>query len=144
MAKTYAGGTQVRRGYYIDANMAFENVDDDGATLPGGAESRWHRLPTLAVIAAAPALGGLFVVALPFIGFGVAAYALAKKIAGGAQVGAREVAATLAAPAVAPGTAHLTGHAPAEKDAEVAAPPAPDANTAELEREIEAQRGKLY
>jgi hypothetical protein len=134
MAKTYEGGTRVKSGYYVNArSFEFANVSSDGAALPGGPEKKFLRIPTLAVMLAAPALGGLFVVALPFIGFGVAAHAVVRKFAGGAK----EVAATVATAPMPVGSTALTG-TPAEKGAtgEKAEHPA----TEELAKEIEEKR----
>jgi hypothetical protein len=134
MAKTYEGGTQVKSGYYVNArSFAFANIEKDGGTLPGGSEKAYLRVPVLAVMLAAPALGGLFVVALPFIGFGVAAHALVRAIAGGAK----EVAATVASPAMPAGSTALTGR-PVEKAA--TGEPARDVKAEELATEIEAKR----
>ena len=138
---TYAGGTQVQSGYYLDAkSFAFAGVAKDGGALPGGAQARWVRIPLLAVVAAAPAMGGLFVIALPFIGFGVTAYAIAKKLGLGARSGAREIAATMAAGMV-PGEASLTGRPGDGAAAGPAGPAGPaDPKTEALEKEIEAKR----
>jgi hypothetical protein len=141
----YTGGTQVRSGYYVDArSLAFASVDRDGAALPGGPAARYVRVPTLAVMAAAPALGGLFVVALPLLGFGVGAYALARRLGLGARKGAQEVAATLATPAAAPGMAHLTGHPAKGAPGTDSHAPTADQGTEELAREIEEQRGVIH
>ncbi|HVI73374.1 MAG TPA: hypothetical protein VM683_00180, partial [Anaeromyxobacteraceae bacterium] len=79
---SFPGGTAVKRGYYIDGRQfEFATVERDGNALPGGPDRRWLRLPVIAVVAAAPALGGLFVISLPFLSFGLAAYAIAKKVA---------------------------------------------------------------
>jgi hypothetical protein len=131
---TYAGGTQVKRGYYIDGTaFEFTNVERDGGVLPGTVERRWLRVPTVAVIAAAPALGGLFVLSFPLIGFGVVAYALVKKLIPAARAGARELGATLG-PTWAPGEAHLTGEA-GEEAPPAGAPAVPrEAGAAELDR----------
>jgi hypothetical protein len=136
MAKTYAGGTQVKSGYYIDArSFEFKAIAKDGGTLPGKTDARYLRIPTVVAMAAAPALGGLFVVALPFIGFGVIAVAVARKLG----AGAKEVAATVATPAMPAGQTALTGK-PAEKGAEGA--PAKDEQAEALAKEIEAKRAK--
>jgi hypothetical protein len=136
MAKTYEGGTQVKSGYYVDArSFAFANVEKDGGVLPGGPEKKFLRVPVLAVMLAAPALGGLFVVALPFIGFGVAAQAAVRAFRGGA----REVAATVASPAMPVGSTALTGQ-PAEKGA--TGEPAKDGRAEELAKEIETKRSE--
>jgi hypothetical protein len=135
---TYVGGTQVKSGYYMDpSKLAFANVEEDGGTLPGGAEARWKRVPVVLVVAAAPVLGGLFVVAFPFIGFGVAAYAIGRKLTSRARAGAKEIAATVA-PAWRPGEAHLTGQPP--EPAEGDAAPAHDERMQELEQQIGQKR----
>ncbi len=108
---SHAGGTQVRSGYYVNAHT-FEivNVATDGGALPGGAAERFVHVPVIMAMLAAPALGGLFVVAFPLIGLGVLGYALYGLVRGGA----REVAATVAGPAMPPGSVALTGRAPAK------------------------------
>ncbi len=136
---THPGGSRVKSGYYVDGRgFAFANVETDGGTLPGNPGSRWRRVPLLVVMAAAPALGGLLVVALPFIGFGLAAYAIARAVGGHARDGAKEIVATVAAPGALPGEAHLAGR-PTEKSA--AGEPAPDARAEALAKEIAAKRG---
>jgi hypothetical protein len=138
MATIYVGGTQVKSGTYMDARrLAFVNVAKDGEALPGTAEARWRRVPALLVVAAAPVLGGLFVVALPVIGFGAAACAIGRRLTGRARAGAKEIAATVAPPWV-PGEAHLTGKPP-EPGVEGAAP-AQDERMRELEKEIGEKR----
>ena len=134
MAKTYEGGTRVNSGYYMDArSFEFANIAKDGTPLPGGPDSKFLRIPTLAVVAAAPVLGGLFVVALPFLGFGLVLYAAARKLG----VGAKEVAATVATPAMPVGSTALTG-SPPEKG--VTGELAKDVTTEALAKEIEAKR----
>ncbi len=136
MARTFAGGTRVDSGYYVDArSFEFANVAHDGDALPGGPDARFVRIPTLVAMAAAPALGGLFVVALPFLGFGMIAYAVAKRLG----LGAKEVAATVATPPMPVGSTALTGTPP---DEGAAAAPAKDAKAEELAKEIEAKRGE--
>lgn len=118
------GGTAVKRGYYIDGrHFEFTTVERDGDALPGPPERRWLYMPTLAVVAVAPALGGLFVLSLPFVGFGLAAYALARKVGGVARAGAREIAATLA-PEQRPGEAYLTGKVEKDQGGSAAKKPA--------------------
>jgi hypothetical protein len=136
MAKTYAGQTQVRSGYYVNAH-SFElvNIDRDGGTLPGVPETRYVRIPTLLAMAAAPALGGLFVVAFPLIGLGVIGQAVFRAITGSAK----EVAATVATPAMPAGSTALTGK-PTEAGA--TGEPSREAATDTLAKEIEARRGQ--
>jgi len=138
---SFPGGTAVKRGYYIDGRQfEFATVERDGNALPGGPDRRWLRLPVIAVVAAAPALGGLFVISLPFLTFGLAAYAIAKKVATAVGAGARELGATLS-PELRPGEAHLTG-----KPEKEATPPATeeggsgDAKLDALESDIERAR----
>ncbi len=136
MATTYRGGTQVRSGYYVNARtFEFVNVEADGGTLPGAAETRFLRIPVIVAMMAAPALGGLFVVALPFIGVGVLGHAVMRALTGSAK----EVAATVATPAMPAGSTALTGK-PAEKSATGEA--APDAAADALAKEIEAKRDR--
>jgi hypothetical protein len=135
---TYTGGTQVKSGYYVDtAGFAVATISRDGLSLPGGSGARWVRVPALAVMAAAPVVGGLFVVALPFLGFGLGAWALGRAVAGKLKGGAEELAATVA-PTWAPGEAHLTG-APGEEKKDAAAA-APDAKIEQLAEDIETRR----
>ena len=140
---SFPGGTAVKRGYYIDGRQfEFATVERDGDALPGEPDRCWLRLPVIAVVAAAPALGGLFVISLPFLTFGLAAYAIAKKVATAVGAGARELGATLS-PELRPGEAHLTG-----KPEKEATPPATaeggsgDAKLDALESDIERARGK--
>ena len=50
--------------------------------LPGVVEDRYLKVPTLAMLAAAPVLGATLVVFLPFIGFALFAVAGFRKVAG--------------------------------------------------------------
>jgi hypothetical protein len=134
---TYAGGTQVKSGYYVDtSSFGFAHVARDGGKLPGRDDRSYTRVPVALVLVAAPVLGGLFVVALPFIGFGVTAYAVGKRLAGIGRAGAREVAATVAPPFV-PGEAHLTGDAREKSEASA---PGKDERIDALQGEIDAKR----
>jgi hypothetical protein len=135
MAKTFASGNRVNSGIYVNArSFQLVNIEKDGGVLPGS-NGKFVRIPTLVAMAAAPALGGLFVVALPFIGFGVLAHAVVKAVTGGAK----EVAATVAGAPMPAGSAALTGRE-AEKGAtgEAAAHP----ETEKLAKEIEVKRNE--
>lgn len=136
---SFPGGTAVKRGYYIDGRQfEFATVERDGEALPGGPDRHWIHLPVVAVIAVAPALGSLFVLTLPAITFGLAAYAIARKLALVIGAGARELGATLS-PELRPGEAHLTGKPNASEAAPPAAPP-PDVKLDALEKDIEQAR----
>jgi len=103
------GGTQVRGGYYWNPRTwTVVPVARDGGALPGGAGDRWMRMPLLAVIFLLPVLGGLFVVFLPFIGFALFLYAIARMAIGAFRKGAADLASTVT-PGWRPGEAHLTG-----------------------------------
>jgi len=142
---TYPGGTAVKRGYFIDGKtFEFTTVERDGSALPGGPERRWLHLPVIVVIAVAPALGGLFVLSFPLIGFGVVAYSLAKKLVPAARAGARELIATLG-PSWVPGEAHLHGGtAPDAKPGDAKDSPLPASERLDaLQSEIDqARKGK--
>lgn len=70
MLKTLTGGMVVQGGYYWNrTDWTLEMIEHRDA-LPGGAAARFVRVPTVAMFALAPILGGLFVVFLPFIGLG--------------------------------------------------------------------------
>ena len=134
-------GTPVKGGYYFNSRRwTFARVEKDGETLPGARNERWTRVPVPIVIAAAPVLGGMFVVAFPIIGLVAVGVAIGRKLGGGVRETATDLAANLA-PGPLPGEAHLTGKAgdKAEK-AGGAAPAAPELE--KLASEIEEKRRK--
>jgi hypothetical protein len=103
------GGSAVKSGYYLSkSNWEFFPVERDGERLPGGAADHYVKVPLAAVFLVMPALGGLMVVFLPFIGLALAAQAAVKPIQGLFRSSARELAATMT-PGWVPGTAHFTG-----------------------------------
>lgn len=136
MAKIFTGGTQVGRGYYINArSFEFANIAKDGMPLPGGPGAKFLYIPTVLAMVAAPAIGGLFVIALPFLGFGMVGYALLKRLGSGA----REVAVTVATPSMPVGSTALTGR-PSEKEPSGDKPV--DPKIEELAKEIEEKRAQ--
>ncbi len=137
---TIASGIPVKSGYYLDAKgLKFTRIERDGDALPGGPGARWTRVPVAVVLAAAPVLGGLFVVAFPIIGVAALGLGIARKLSGGVKDRASELAATLA-PGPLAGEAHLTGKPGEEKkDAEKAATPELDALASKIE---EKRKGK--
>ncbi len=137
---TYCGGAAVRSGYYWNAGKwAVVPMARDGEALPGARDERFLRLPLLAVLLALPALGGLFVVFLPLVGFLLAFQAALKPLTGLFRRNAEDLAATMTA-GWQPGEAHFTGRRAVEESAETKGPPARDDRLAELEREIERRR----
>lgn len=148
---TYTGGTRVQSGYYLETKTyRFVNVATDGTVLPGGAHVRYVKMPVMAVMAAAPVLGGLFVVALPFLGIGLTVHALAKKLGSATALGATEVAATVAVP-VPVRTKHLTGQAEGKGEGAAVASEGEKAEAGsgekrleDLQKQIDEQRGVVH
>jgi hypothetical protein len=104
----YAGGSAVESGYYLNTrSYAVVTLPADGR-LPGAPGEAFVRVPWPVLLAAAPIVGGAFVLAYPVIGLSTMAYGLARKVLGAAGQGAGELASTMA-PGPLPGEAHLTG-----------------------------------
>lgn len=103
------GGSRAAAGFYWNPRgWEIVTVPKEGAVLPGNDEVRYIRLPAALMLLMAPAMGGLFVLFLPFIGFAMLARHAGRA---GVEVG-REAAERLAhtlAPAWRPGEAHLAG-----------------------------------
>lgn len=79
MTSAIQGGAAVHGGYYFNASRwAIEVVERDGMRLPAG-RGGWRRIPAAAALALTPILGAMFLVALPFIGFGCMLQALARR-----------------------------------------------------------------
>jgi len=104
----YAGGSTVESGYYLNTRSCAVETMPDGGHLPGTAQDSFLRVPWPLLLAAAPIVGGAFVLAYPVIGFSAMVYGLARKLMGAAGQGAEQLAATMA-PGPLPGEAHLTG-----------------------------------
>jgi hypothetical protein len=129
----YTGGAKVESGYYLNArSFAVVNLPAEGM-LPGTEKDSFVKVPWPILLAAAPVVGGLFVVAYPIYGFSVLAYGLARKALGAARETAIDLAATVAPGHHAVGEAHLTGK-PGEGTA------VHDAETEQLEKEIAERR----
>jgi hypothetical protein len=127
-----AGGAQVESGYYLETRTwKLVHLAAEGK-LPGGAQCRYLRVPWPVLLAAAPVLGGVFVVTYPIFGFAVMVLGLARKAAGAASEGARDLATKLA-PGAALGEAHLTGTPPSGA-------PVEDERLEELEQEVARKR----
>jgi hypothetical protein len=105
----YTGGKQVPGGYYWNPRHgSISTVTDDGGFLPGTSADRYVRISWVTALLLAPILGGLFVVALPFIGFGMFFHWAWTWVTGTAREGAKDLAATVT-PGWRPGEVHLTG-----------------------------------
>jgi len=113
--KTVNGGSAVQGGYYLSkSNWEIFPIARDGEKLPGPASEHYVKVPTAAAFVVMPALGGLMVVFLPFIGLYLTAQAALKPLAGMFSRSAQDLGATIT-PGWAPGAAHFTGKATEEK-----------------------------
>ena len=134
----YTGGNKVSGGYYWNVRgWSVEVVGEEGGTLPGDASARYVRVPFPLLFVLVPLMGGIFLVFLPFIGFAMFVYAIAKRVGGGVKRGATELASTVS-PGLVPGEAHLTGKKGEEEASETKAP----AHLERLEKEIEERRDR--
>ena len=105
----YTGGRHVPGGYYWNRrHWSIAAVTDEGGLLPGTSADRYVRISWVTALLLAPILGGLFVVALPFIGFGMFFHWAWTWVTGSAREGVKDLAATVA-PGWRPGEVHLTG-----------------------------------
>jgi type IV secretory pathway VirB6-like protein len=99
------GGHTVAAGTYWNmANGSRIDMHVEGI-LPGGPEARYLKAPAVAVIMAAPLLGLLFAVFLPFIGIAMAVQLAVRKVGGGL----RDAAAASTSFAWRPIEAYLSG-----------------------------------
>jgi hypothetical protein len=136
---TIHGGSAVPGGYYISkGNWEIFPIARDGEKLPGPASEHYVKIPTAAAFVVMPALGGLMVVFLPFIGLYLSAKAALRPVAGMFRRSAEDLAATVT-PGWAPGAAHLTGKATEEARPGEAAR-TPEARLDALAREIDERR----
>ena len=77
------GGNKVNGGFYLNRKTwDLVTVNGKKGLLPGEADERYLKVPTLAMLAAAPVLGATLVVFLPFVGFALFAVAGLRKVAG--------------------------------------------------------------
>lgn len=136
----YESGMQVGGGYYWNAsNWEVEVVPSEGGKLKGGATARYVKVPFPALFVIVPLLGATFLMFLPFIGFGLFAYAVAKKLASLVTKSATELASTVQPGGFATGSAYFTGK-PEEKKDGAEAPKS--AELEKLEREIAERKGE--
>ncbi len=138
----YTGGMQVAGGYYWNPrSWEVEVVPEEGGKLRAASDQHYAKVPFPLLFVIVPLLGALFLMFLPFIGFALFAYAIAKKLTGGVKQSATELASTMQPGAFAPGAAAFTGKPGEEekkKDGEAAKRPELD----ELEKEIAERKGE--
>jgi hypothetical protein len=100
----HGGHTETAGTYWNLANGSRIDLHVEGV-LPGGQDTRYIKAPAPVLLAAAPLLGLLFAVFLPFIGIAMAVQLAARKIGGGL----RNAAAASTSFAWRPIEAYLTG-----------------------------------
>ncbi len=139
MAK-HTGGMQVTGGYYWNPkNWEVEVVPQEGGRLKGSPDTSYVKVPFPLLFVIVPVLGGLFIIFLPLIGFGLFAYAIVTKVTGGARRAATELASTMQPGGFAVGEAHMTGKA-AKAKGPGEAPKTPELS--KLEKEIAERKGE--
>jgi len=76
---TYRGTEDVDPGLYLNTRkLTIASVDKRGS-LPGTVDETYRRVPVLLMLAAAPLVGLVYVMFLPFIGFAAVTWLLADK-----------------------------------------------------------------
>jgi hypothetical protein len=101
-------GTMVKGGFYFNRNkLDIVTVTGKQGMLPGADGQRYHRVPVLAMLLAAPVLGGLFVMFMPFIGFALILQHLARLAGSGVKRAGRSLL-FLVTPTWRPGEAYFT------------------------------------
>ncbi len=131
-------GTKVKNGFYWNLReWQMVVIPREGGLLPGETGDRFLKVPILALFIAAPLMGGLYAIFLPFIGFAMLLGFVGRKAAMGARDGFMEMM-TVIAPHWQPGEAYLAGkrRAKAAREAGVEHEQKLDA----VEREIEERR----
>ena len=137
MTTTVHGGDRVPGGYYLSqASWQVVPVEKDGDRLAGSSSETFVRVPAAAALLMLPALGGLLVLFLPFIGLSLALQAALRPLTGLFHRSARDLAATVT-PGWAPGAAHFTGRSASAREERMRAG---EARLDDLAREIEARR----
>ena len=136
MAKNI-GGMQVGGGYYWNPrNWEVEVIPNEGGRIRGSADTSYVKVPFPVLFVIVPVLGATFLMFLPFIGFGLLAYAGAKKLTGSVKQGATELASTVQPGHFATGAAYFTGKEGEEKKGE--APKSPELE--KLAKEIQERK----
>ena len=138
----YESRTQVGGGYYFNTtSWSLHAVDGERGELPGASGTRWVKLPTLLMIAAAVVVSLAFVLFIPVAGlvlFGVVVAGALFRAVRGSLVRGVEAVVHLFAPQWRPGEAWLARH----DTTPPAAGPAPEVPAAheELRSEVETRR----
>ena len=130
-------GDTVKGGYYWNMQKWDATfVEGPAGDLPGGGDEVFRRIPTRLLLVAAPLMGALFVMFLPFIGIALLLQHIARAAVEAAGQTVERVLRSVS-PAWRPGMAFLAGKAGKKRAAEKPdAAPELDA----LEKEIEERR----
>ncbi len=138
--KTYNAGKPARYGVYVSPrHLDVRVVGAEDEILDGKPGARYLRIPTLLLVAAAPAIGGAFVLLFPLVIIGalaVVAFQECRKLVRRTADGN----AHLATMRWQPGAAYLDGNGDADPAEEESAPAEPPADLADLEAEVSARR----
>ena len=88
----WIGGTKVPAGFYWrKAGWELVTLSGEGGVLPGAGDERYVKVPVLAMLALAPAMGAALVMFLPLMGFVMAGREIVRKVR--STAGRRRVAA---------------------------------------------------
>jgi hypothetical protein len=113
--KRYHGNDHVEPGIYFNlAELRFRSMEDEGR-LPGDPTEVWRRVPAIALLVVGPALGGVYAIFLPLVGFFLLASLLFKaaaRLAGDLALASVRVLK----PAWQPARAFLSRSRPARKE----------------------------
>ena len=110
------GGDRVNAGFYLNLDQwSVTTMSGKGGVLTGTSDTRYLRVPTLAVLAFAPLMGAAYVVFLPFVGIAMVLHYVGGKAYASVTDAAHATLATMS-PAWRPGEAHFAG--PEEKKGE--------------------------
>jgi hypothetical protein len=134
---TNRGGDLVRGGYYWNLKKWDATfVETPAGELPGNPGEVYRRIPTALMLLAAPIMGALFVIFLPFIGIALLLQHIGRAAMQAAGEGFERVLRTLS-PAWRPGMAFLAGKAGRTRAGET---PKSNPELEALEKEIEERR----
>lgn len=134
--KTWKSGQKVTYGVYVSTkpfDVRFVGADDE--TLDGRTGAEYRRIPTLLMVAMAPVLGGVFVMAFPAVVVLLAVVGLGR-FAWRQVAGVTGDTAHLAVMRWEPSTSYLKNTTETPADAK----PAPDAALSDLRDEVKARR----
>jgi hypothetical protein len=77
----WSGGAKVPAGFYWrKSGWEIVTLSGAGGVLPGGRDERYFKIPVLAMLALAPAMGAALVMFLPLTGFYMAGREIVRKV----------------------------------------------------------------